>query len=217
MSEETPIRVLLVDDHYMVRQGLAILIDGVPGLALVGQAATGEEAIRLCAELAPQVVLMDLLLPELSGIEAARAILAEHPAIRIIALTSAKDPALLREVLDAGFTGLMLKDASVDELVAAIRAAQQGHPTLDWRAARIVMSPTPEAGRAGAPPPTLTPREIDVLALIAAGLTNRQIAARLEISTHTVNAHVSNLLSKMGAASRAEAVALAYEYGLLNR
>jgi two-component system, NarL family, response regulator LiaR len=208
-----PIRVLLVDDHKMVRSGLAMLLKGFSDLELVGEASNGEEGVRLCAELQPDVVLMDLVMPEMDGVAATQQIRQKYPNIQVIALTSFKDKEHVQGALQAGANGYLLKDASVDELVNAIRAAKLGKPTLAWEATQALIkaaaTPTP-------PEHDLTERERETLVLIAEGLTNRQIAGRLEISPFTVNAHVSNILSKLGAASRTEAVSLALQHNLLD-
>lgn len=207
-----PIRVLLADDHQLVRTGLATMIAGFSDLELVGQAGNGAEAVLLCTQCHPDVVLMDLVMPEMDGVAAMQVIHRTYPEIRLIALTSFKDEDLVSAALQAGAISYLLKDASVDELMAAIRAAYHGRPTLSWEAAQALITGQARARKAE---PDLTDREREVLAQMAAGLTNRQIASQLDISPFTVNAHVSRILSKLGAASRTEAVAVAIQHGLI--
>lgn len=208
MSSRPTIRVMVVDDHQMVRNGLAMFIKGFDDLELVGEAADGDEAIRLCSEVQPDVVLMDIVMPNRDGISATREIRQRCPNVRVIALTSFAETGQVKGMLQAGAIGYLLKDASVDELVDAIRAACEGRPTLGWRATQALIN-TELA-------PELTEREREVLNLMADGLTNRQIAARLNISTNTVNSHVRNILSKLGAANRTEAVVTARKHDLLD-
>ncbi len=204
-----PIRVLVVDDHAMVRRGLAAFLKVKPDLLLVGEAATGGEALARCEQLQPDVVLMDLMMPGLSGAEATRTIRARWPAIRVIALTSFGDRELVREALAAGAISYLLKDVSADDLAEAIRAAGTGRSTLAAEAIQaLVLRQTEEVAATGE---ALTPREHEVLGLMVKGLTNPEIAERLVVSRATAKAHVSNVLAKLGAANRAEAVALALQ------
>jgi NarL family two-component system response regulator LiaR len=215
MADGNRIRVFLVDDHEMVRSGLAVFLDGFDDLVLVGEAANGQQAVDLCAGLQPDVVLMDLMLPDISGIEATRLIRQANPAVRVIALTSFHDDTLVQTALQAGANGFLFKNASVDELADAIRVVHSGKPVLSAEATQALI------GLATSPPgPStqrfdLTERERQVLALVVKGLTNRQIAARLSLSPSTVKAYVSNILSKLGVASRTEAVVLALEHNLV--
>lgn len=213
MSEAAnPVRVMLVDDHEMVRSGLKVFLEVYDDLELVGEASDGEEAVLLCGEVRPDVVLMDLVMPRMDGVAATRAIRAAHPNIRIIALTSFTDRKLVQSALEAGAIGYLLKNASIDELARAIRDAHVGRSTLSPEATQALIE------AATAPPPPghdLTPREREVLALLVKGLSNREIAERLTISRSTVKNHVSNILSKLGAASRTEAVARAVEHDLV--
>lgn len=209
---ERPIRVLIVDDHDMVRRGLGVFLSVSNDLEHVGDAADGEEALRLVEELQPDVVLMDLRMPGMDGVEATQRIRDEYPDTQVVALTSYKEEKLVRDALQAGAIAYLLKNATVEELAAAIRAAHAGQPTLAPEATQVLINqtrrPTPSQFN-------LSERELDVLAGIVEGLTNRQIAERLSISRSTVKFHVSSILAKLGVASRTEAVALAIQHGLV--
>ena len=208
------IRVLIVDDHEMVRNGLAAFLRVADDLELVGEASGGADAVRLCAELEPDVVLMDLVMPDLDGPSAIRAISAQSPKVRVIALTSFPEEDLVQRALQAGALSYLLKNVGSDELAAAIRAAKAGRPTLAPEAAQALIRQT--TSPAPAPPGhDLSPREREVLGLMTLGLSNRVIAERLYISASTVDFHVSNILAKLGVATRTEAVALAVQHGLI--
>lgn len=201
-----PIRVMLVDDHAMVRRGLITFLKVFDDLELVGEAESGEAAIQLCAEILPDVILMDMVLPNIDGATATRAIRQQFPQVQIIALTSFKEGELIQNALEAGAIGYLLKDVSADDLVRAIRSAHAGRATLSPEAAQSLIE------TANLPPPPgldLTEREREVLSLMIEGLNNTQIAARLVVSPSTIKSHVSNILSKLGVASRTEAVTLA--------
>ena len=207
------IRVMLVDDHNVVRSGLATFLRAYEDLQLVGQAKNGLEAVRLCRERKPDVVLMDLIMPEMDGIAATRAILAECPEIKVIAMTSFDEEELVRGVLAAGAISYLLKNVTSDELAAAIRAASLGQSTLSPEAARVLVQATRPAEQ---PWLELTEREREVLDLVVQGQSNRQIADAMVISIATVKAHVSSILSKLQVSSRAEAIAYAIRHKLVS-
>jgi two-component system, NarL family, response regulator LiaR len=205
-SSSPPIRVMIVDDHTMVRRGLATMLKVFDDLQLVGEAESGEAAIQLCAEAIPNVILMDLSLPGMDGAVATRAIRQEFPQVKVIALTSFKEGDRIKNALEAGAIGYLLKDVSADELAQAIRAAHAGRATLSPEAAQALVE---TANQSPFPGLDLTERELEVLALMVEGLNNTQIAGRLTVSSSTIKSHVSNILSKLGVASRTEAVTLA--------
>jgi NarL family two-component system response regulator LiaR len=205
--------VLIVDDHDMVRSGLAVFLETFDDLVLVGEASDGAEAVRLCAEARPHVVLMDLVMPRMDGVAATRAIREAHPQIQVIALTSFSDRSLVQGALQAGALGYLLKSASIDELADAVRNARQGRPSLAPEALKALVN---GATQPPVPGQDLTDREREVLALLAAGLSNPDIARRLTIELSTVKTHVSNILSKLGVSNRIEATALALEHDLIN-
>jgi NarL family two-component system response regulator LiaR len=206
ISSSEPIRVMLVDDHTMVRRGLAAFLKVFDDLQLAGEAESGAAAIQLCAEVMPDVVLMDMVMPDMDGAAATRLIRQQFPQVQVIALTSFKEGDLVKNALEAGAIGYLLKDVSAEELVQAIRAAHAGRATLSPEAAQALVETT---NQPPAPGLDLTERELEVLALMVEGLNNTQIAGRLTVSSSTIKSHVSNILSKLGAASRTEAVTLA--------
>ena len=212
-STSHPIRLVIVDDHTMVRRGLATILKVFDDLQLVGEAETGEAAVQLCAEVLPDVILMDMSLPGMDGASATRAIRKKFPQIQVIVLTSFKEGKLIKQALEAGAIGYLLKDVSADDLVQAIRSAYAGRATLSPEAAQSLVETT------NLPPPPgldLTEREREVLTLMIEGLNNVQIAGRLTVSPSTIKSHVSNILSKLGVASRTEAVALALRNQIVN-
>jgi NarL family two-component system response regulator LiaR len=212
MSDRPVIRVMVVDEHPMVRRGLGSFLRTTPDLQLIAEARDGEEAVQQCAREQPDVILMDLLMPRMNGIQATRAILERWPQVRVVALTSFAEKQLVHDALQAGAVSYLLKDVGAEELAQAIRAAYVGKPTLAPEATRVLIKSSQEPPGLGY---DLTTRELEVLALLVEGLTNPQIAERLTVSRSTARAHVSNILSKLGAANRAEAVALALRHSLV--
>ena len=205
-SPTQPIRVMLVDDHTMVRRGLATFLKAYDDLELAGEAGSGEEAIQLCGEILPDVVLMDMVMPDMDGATATRAIRQQFPRVHVIALTSFKEGGLIRNALEAGAIGYLLKDVSAEELAEAIRAAHAGRTTLSPEAAQSLVQSVIQPPNPGF---DLTDREREVLTLMIEGLNNTQIAGSLSVSPSTIKSHVSNILSKLGVTSRTEAVTLA--------
>jgi NarL family two-component system response regulator LiaR len=212
MNEMNPIRVMIVDDHDMVRRGLAAYLEDEVGVKLVGEAADGREAVQICDQVRPDVVLMDLVMPELSGAEATRIIRDRWPQVQVIALTSFQEEDLVQDALGAGAISYLLKNVSGQDLVEAIRAAHAGRSTLAPEAVQALIRPTTQKPDPGY---DLTPRERDVLALLVEGLTNAEIAGRLGVSRSTVKVHVSNILSKLSVSSRGEAIGVANRYKLI--
>ena len=212
ISSSQPIRVMIVDDHTMVRRGLATMLMVFDDLELVADADSGEAAIQLCAEVIPNVILMDLSLPGMDGAVATRTIRQQFPQVKVIALTSFKEGDRIKNALEAGAIGYLLKDVSADELAQAIRAAYAGRATLSPEAAQALVETANQPPSRGL---DLTERELEVLALMVEGLNNTQIAGRLTVSSSTIKSHVSNILSKLGVASRTEAVTLALRNGIV--
>jgi NarL family two-component system response regulator LiaR len=230
------IRVILADDHPVVRRGLAAIVDVEDDIEVVGEAENGQEAVTLVHSLKPDVVLMDLQMPVLDGVEATRRIRAEAPATEVIILTTFADDDYIYDGVAAGARGYLLKDAPPDQLIEAIRAAHRGESLLDPEvAARILDRFSSMIGRSPPPQPPpkekesphsllpvvdmpkLTPRELEVLALMVEGARNKEIAEVLVIAERTVKIHVGNILSKLNASNRTEAVAIAIRMGLLRR
>jgi NarL family two-component system response regulator LiaR len=208
------IRVIVTDDHSIVRKGIKATLELIPDIELVGEAANGREAVDKAADLKPDVVLMDLVMPEMDGIEAIQKIKAQHPDIRILVLTTFAGEDKVFPAIKAGASGYQLKDSGPEELIAAIRQVYRGESALHPIIARKVLQ---ELTRPTEQPPTpdpLTPREVEVLRLVAKGMENPEIAAQLVISEATVRTHVSNIMSKLHLASRTQAALYALREGL---
>ena len=214
MSKPNSIRVLIVDDHKVVRSGLAAFLTVFDDMVLVGEAGNGKDAVHLCGQLRPDVVLMDLMMPGMDGAAATHVIRQQYPRIQVIALTSFREAELVQAVLQAGAVGYLLKNVAADELADAVRAAYHGRPTLAPEVTEVLM-------RAITRPPTpghdLTVREWEVLELMVKGLSNADIASDLTVSRSTVKFYVSSILAKLHVTSRVEAVALAVERHLVMR
>lgn len=214
MPDESPIKVLIVDDHAMVRNGLSTFLTVFDDLELVGEASSGEEGVKLCERAAPDVVLMDLVMPGMDGATATQRIREKCPDVQVIVLTSFKEDDLVQGALEAGAIGYLLKNVGADELADAIRRAKDGSPTLAPEAAQVLMHAathknerTEDYG--------LTARELEILGAMVEGLSNPDIAERLVVSRSTVKFHVSNILMKLAVSSRTEAVALALQQKLV--
>lgn len=203
-------RVLIADDHGVLRDGLGRVIAAQPDLELVGLAANGAEAVELCRETSPDVVLMDLEMPVMDGIEATRAIVRANPATAVLVLTSFSDRRRITGALDAGAVGYLLKDAAADDVVQGVRAAARGGSPLDPRAARLLL----ESHAAPDPLEGLSPREREVLGLLLEGMPNKLIARQLEISEKTVKSHLTSVFRAIGVTDRVQAVLWAERLGL---
>jgi NarL family two-component system response regulator LiaR len=213
MNTSQTIQVMLVDDHNVVRSGLATFLKAYEDLELVGEAKNGLEALNLCHQKKPDVILMDLMMPVMDGIAATRAILADYPDIKIIAMTSFEEEELVQGVLAAGAISYLIKNVTSDELAKAIRDAVSGRSTLSPEAARVLVHATRSTKQ---PLFDLTEREREVLNLVVQGQSNQQIAEALVITIATVKAHISNILSKLQVSSRAEASAFAIKNKLVS-
>jgi NarL family two-component system response regulator LiaR len=213
MTDKDRIRVMVVDDHAVVRGGIEFSLLALDDIDLVGTAETGSAALRLCEQLQPDVVLMDMMMPEMNGVAATRAILERCPQARVIALTSFQEGSLVQEALQAGAISYLLKDVSMEELAQAIRSAYAGRATLAPEAAQALAEAATHPKHPGY---DLTDREREVLDLIVDGKSNAEIADTLAVSLSTARFHVSTILSKLGATNRAEAAALAVKHHLVS-
>lgn len=212
MTEQEVIRVLIVDDHPVVRDGLKNMLLVFDDLQLVGQADSGGDALALCRLDPPDVVLMDVVMPGMNGVDTTRALTEQLPEIRVIILTSSTEDNLIQQALDAGATGYLLKNATIDEMADAIRAAHAGQPTLAPEATKALIR---SRSKQRAPGHDLSPRELEVLALLAKGYSNSRIALELVISSATARHHVSACIQKLGVGNRTEAAMLAVEHNLI--
>jgi len=217
----TAVRVLAADDQRVVREGLAMLLGLLPDVEVVGTAADGEEVLALAAELRPDVILMDLRMPRMDGVEATRRLRERDPAVKVVVLTTYADDRSVLDALRAGALGYLTKDAGAAEIQQALHRVAGGQAALDpavqLHLVEAIADGTPSSPAAAPLPDGLTPREAEVLTLIAAGLSNAEIAERLVVSEATVKSHVNHLLAKIGARDRAQAVGYAYRHGLAPR
>jgi DNA-binding NarL/FixJ family response regulator len=201
-DSEAPVRVVLVDDHAVIRNGLAQLLDGTEGLEVVGQAADGEEAVTVVRATRPDVVVMDLQMPRVDGVESTRRIVAEGLGAEVVVLTSFSDSARIVAALDAGAVGYLLKDSEPEVLVAGVHSVSRGESPIDTKVARQLLAVRHERGRVA---DRLSARETEVLALVRSGLANKQIGRRLGISERTVKAHLTSTFQRIGVADRTQA------------
>jgi NarL family two-component system response regulator LiaR len=211
MDTQDPIQVLIVDDHAMLRKGLAVFLMSYSDLKLVGEAANGEEALRLCAILHPDIVLMDLMMPIMGGIIATYLIRQQYPDIQVIVLTSFGEEHLIKDVLEAGAISYLFKKVAADDLAKAIRAAYNGFSTF---AAEVTEILARSLDQPSSPFGVLTPREREVLALIIKGMGNHEIATMLVISLSTTKTHVRNILAKLGAENRMGIITMVLEHNI---
>jgi NarL family two-component system response regulator LiaR len=212
MSDMAPIKVIVVDDHEMVRRGLATYFNTYPDIELIGEARDGLEAVGLCFDLQPDVVLMDLVMPGMGGVEATRRICGQNPDIQVIALTSFQEKSIVQEAIRAGAISYLLKNVDGDNLAAAIRSANAGRGTLSPEVTHELIN-AEQQSKIGS---DLTPREREVLSLMVEGLTNPEIAQELVVSRATISSHVSHILQKLGVSNRAEAIVLAVRSNLVD-
>ena len=229
MTADRPLRVVVADDQASVREGLVLLLGGVPGIDVVGAAADGEQALELVAEHQPDAILLDLHMPALDGIGATRRLVAEHPGVAIVVLTTYVDDTSVLEALRAGARSYLTKDADRTDIAQALRAAAGGltvfdprvHATLLAATSPAAASPGPSAtpgsapaARPPGPPDGLTQREVEILSLIAQGLTNGEIAERLFLSNHTIKTHINRIFAKTGSRDRVAAIGYAQRHNI---
>jgi DNA-binding NarL/FixJ family response regulator len=222
-GEAASLRVVVADDQRAVREALATVLDAEPGIEVVGLAADGDEAVELAHGFSPDVVLMDLRMPNVDGVAATRRLTAELPDVKVVVLTTFVDDASILAALEAGASGFLTKDAGREQIALAVRSAAAGQAVLDpvaqaslLRAASPVAVAPPVSAGPPSRPDDLTPREVDVLRAIAAGHSNAEVATELFISEVTVKSHINHLFAKIHARSRAEAVRYAYDHGLVS-
>ena len=230
MTADQPLRVVIADDQASVREGLVLLLGGLPGIDVVGAAADGEQALELVAEYQPDAILLDLHMPVLDGIGATRRLVAEHPGVAIVVLTTYVDDTSVLEALRAGARSYLTKDADRTDIAQALRAAVGGLTVFDPRVHATLLAATSPgaaspggtpatpgsapAGRPPAPPDGLTQREVEILGLIAQGLTNGEIADRLYLSNHTIKTHINRIFAKTGSRDRVAAIAYAQRHNI---
>jgi len=214
MTQLKTIRVMIVDDHDIVRRGLAMFLSGFDDLELVGEASNAEDAVGVCAEVQPHIILMDMMMPDTDGIALTHTIKALYPDVRVVMLTSSKEDYLIHGALQAGAIGYMLKNISVTEMADTIRSAYEGKPVLAPEVTQSLINMTLQP-RPTTPQYNLTERERTILTLMVEGLNNQDIADRVFVSRATVKVHVSTILSKLGVQNRIEAVRLAMQHALI--
>ena len=214
VEDNAPIRVLLVDDHAVVRRGLRGFLDLLDDIDVVGEADNGRVAVEEARRLRPDVILMDLLMPEMSGLEAIAAIKREQPEVDIVAVTSFIEEEKVTSALEAGASGYLLKDAEAEDVASAVRAAYAGEVTLDPAVTRLLAQRMRERKHQLQPVEPLTEREREVIALLGKGASNKDIATQLFITERTARTHVSNILGKLGLTSRTQAALYAVEHHL---
>ncbi len=216
MAEPDVIRVVLVDDHRHVHQAVATVISTAADVALVGQAGNGEEALLLCEQLKPDVVLMDVIMPGMDGVAATKAIFQRFPQIKVLVLSSFQDDESVHAMLRGGAAGYVLKSALLSDLLNTIRAVQQGMQVFSPEITELLLNPSAESAAAeSAADYGLTPREVEVLALMVAGLNNKEIAAKLTVSGSTVKFHLAHIVEKLSVETRSEAIAVAAKQRLV--
>lgn len=213
MTATNAIRVMIVDDHTLIRDGLRLLLSTFDDVEVVAMAEDGQQAVDYCSQVEPDVILMDIAMPNLDGAEATARIRADYPQVQVIALTSFVEEDLILRALQAGAISYLLKNVSATQLVRTIRDAARGRSTIDPAAVQALVKSATQQPRLGH---DLTDRERDVLALLVEGQTNREIAERLVLSLATVRVYVSNILSKLGASNRTEAVSLALQHRVVS-
>ena len=207
-----PVRVLIVDDHPMMRKGLRAFLEVTRGLECIGEAESGEEAIELCGQLDPHVVMMDLMMPGMGGVAAIKVLRHRCPKARVLALTSFAEPHLVQEAVNAGATGYLLKNVSASELADAVFAAAEGRTMMGPEAVLALVQMAVDPRPVGS---DLTPREREILALLVKGMTNYEIAQQMSISEATVRFHVGNILGKLEVGNRTEAAQVAFKHHLV--
>ena len=218
MTPDRPLRVVIADDQASVREGLVLLLGGLPGIEVVGAAADGEQALALVAEHKPDAILLDLHMPVLDGIGVTRRLVAEHPEVAIVVLTTFADDSTVLDALHAGARSYLTKDADHTEIAKALQAAAGGLTVFDPRVHATLLAATaasarPEPG-AAPPPDGLTDREAEILGMIARGMTNPEIAAQLFLSNHTIKTHISRIFAKTGSRDRAAAIGYAHRHNI---
>ena len=209
-----PLRIVIADDQASVREGLVLLLGGLPGIDVVGAAADGEQAVELVAEHRPDAILLDLHMPVLDGIGATRRLAAEHPGVAIVVLTTYADDDSVLDALRAGARSYLTKDADRADIARALSAAADGLAVLDPRVPAMLLAAARAPVRAAAAPDGLTGREAEILGLIARGLTNPEIAARLFLSNHTIKTHINRIFAKTGSRDRVAAIGYAHKHGI---